>query len=807
MQSAHFPPSALLLALLAGGGPSAAAAQDPAGLTGTGTLLGQVVAEDTGRPLPGTGVEVWSSVDSTRLTQTVSNEIGHFRVARIPEGVYFLRLMNLGYATVATERFEVAYGETRDLGPLALPVEALELEPIQVSTERTVVTYEADRTSYNVGVMPGTEGASVTEALRGIPELEIDIDGRITLRGASPVIYIDGRPAPMSAEALALFLEQFPADYLDRIEVMENPSARYAAEGSGGIVNLVLKEGVELGLSGSVFASTGTRGEHQGGVRGTLQRGPWTFNGSGSAELSDVTRTGYDLRQNLLTDPAYLRQDSWSDRSGLGGDVDLQARFEPTDRIRVFARGRLNRSGAASDGLTTTTHLDDDELPILRYDRTAGSDQRRLSGAISTGFEYRWEPRRHELELDLTVQRGRALEDTSEEVTSDSLGEGVLIPAELTLDDRDDRDLATRLDVGYTHPWGETGRIEAGYELEGETTDNGRVIRFIDDATAGGEEVTDRGYIHDQVVQAGYLTLGRQLGDLGVQVGLRAEHTSSRFGIPAGDAFHQEYLNLFPSASVSYRPQRSLQFRLSYSRRIQRPSGSVLNPVNRSTDPLTRRVGNPDIEPQFTHSLSLNASWSGSMGNLRLSPYYRRTTNDWAETVTVDDDGVSTRTYQNVASQESYGASLTYSLRPIEGWNGFVSVSGRRVIRDASNLSPRYSGSSLRWSSRARIQARITGALNGETTFSYSPPVDLPQGRSDARYAADLGIRCRFLENRASLRLALRDPFQLRRSGERTQDLSYIQIGRSRESTRSAVVTLSYTFGGRGSMRGRDRRR
>lgn len=101
-------------------------------------------------------------------------------------------------------------------------------------------------------------------------------------------------------------------------------------------------------------------------------------------------------------------------------------------------------------------------------------------------------------------------------------------------------------------------------------------------------------------------------------------------------------------------------------------------------------------------------------------------------------------------------------------------------------------------SSRARIQALVTSALNGEVTFSYSPPVDLPQGRSDPRYTADLGIRYRFLENRASLRLALRDPLQLRRSGSRTQDLGYIQVGRSRESTRSAAVTLSYSFGGRG---------
>lgn len=795
------PPTVLLLALLAA---RPASAQELPVLRGTGVLVGVIVADDTGDPLAGTGVEVLWAVDSVRLAQTVTNEAGRFRIGQLPEGDYFLRLENLGYATITTVPFELAYGETRDLGTLALPVEALELAPIRVSAERTTVTFEADRTSYNVGVMAGTEGASVTEALRNIPELEIDIDGRITLRGGTPVLYIDGRPAPMSGEALIVFLEQFRADFVEKVEIMENPSARYAAEGSGGIVNLVLKEGVELGLSGSVHASAGTRGQHGGGVRATLQRGPWTLTGNGSLRLTDVERSNFDLRQNLLTDPAFLRQDSWSDRSGLAGGGDLQARYEPTDRVRVFGRGHINRSGDDGDGLTTTTHLNDAEVPILRYDRASTSDDRSLSGDIAAGLEYRWEPRRHELEIELRAQRGRDLRDREEEITSeDLLEDGALIPAELTLDERTEWQRESSLKVDYTRPLGEDGRVEIGYDLESEDRENDRLIRFVDDPEAAPQgALTDRGYGHREVVNAAYLTVGRQLGGLGVQVGFRAEHTDSRFEIPTGETFDNVYLDIFPSLSVSYRFDRSRQLRLSYSRRVQRPSASVLNPVDRSTDPLTRMVGDPYIEPAFTRSVSLNASWSGSMGNLRLSPYYRQTTNDWAETITVDNDGVSTRTYRNVASEDSYGASLTYSLRPLEGWNGYVSISGRRVIRDASNVSERYSGRSFRWSSRANVNARLTGGLSGQAAFSYSPPVDLPQGRSDARYTADFGLRYRFLDNRASVRLSFRDPFDLRRSSVRTSDLSYIQIGRSRESARSLAVSLSYAFGGRGTMRG-----
>ena len=159
-------------------------------------------------------------------------------------------------------------------------------------------------------------------------------------------------------------------------------------------MNLVLKEGVELGLSGSVFASAGTRGQYGLGARGTLQRGDWTLNGGGFGQLSDNESTSYDLRQNLVADPAFLRQDSRSDRSALSGSMELEARYEPSERTTVFAEARVRRSGSESQRFSTTSHLDELEEPVLIYDRTQVSDSRRLSGDFSTGFDYKWEPRR-----------------------------------------------------------------------------------------------------------------------------------------------------------------------------------------------------------------------------------------------------------------------------------------------------------------------------------------------------------------------------------------------------------------------------
>ena len=772
-------------------------AQDAAVPEGTAVVLGEVVAEDTGAPVPGVGVELLFAADSSAVSSTSADAEGRFRIGRVPEGTFLLRLSSLGYGTVHTQPFEVAAAETRNLGVLRLPVEALAIEGIIVSAERTAVTYEADRTAYNVGVMPGTEGASVTETLSRIPELQVDINGEIMLRNTPVAVYIDGRPAPMTGEALAVFLEQFPADYLQEIEVIDNPSARYDAEGSGGIVNLVTKEGVELGLNGLVFVNGGTRGQYGAGARGTFQRGSWTVDGGGFLRLSDRDNTSFDLRQNLTAQPPFLRQDSWSDRSGLSSHADFEVRYEPGERTSLEVDARVSRSGSDAEGLTTTTYLDELESPTLSYDRSRLSDSRNLSLDFAAEAQHEW-GEDSELDIELEYERGRDRGDTREEITElEDVDQGEVVPSELTLEREEELERELSLDVDFTSALGEATTVELGYQAERGQGETDHVIEFIEDPVAGGGTMTDRGFEEREVSHSVYTTVERSFGDaLSMQVGLRAERVDLEFELPTGESFGKRYTDLFPSANVSYQLDESRQLRLSYSRRIGRPGISVLNPIDRSTDPLRRRVGNPEVDPRYTNSLTLDVSWSGSLGRLRLSPYYSRTSNDWSEITRVDSLGVSIETYENIASRERYGASLTYAMRQLEGWHGYLSLSAAHEDRDASNLAERYSGSSIQFSSRANVTGEITDALSAQGNFSYYPPTELPQGRIEARYRADFGLRYKLLDDRATIRLSLEDPFGLRESSRRLRDVDYILLSRSEESTRSAELSVSYSFGG-----------
>jgi Outer membrane protein beta-barrel family len=310
-----------------------------------------------------------------------------------------------------------------------------------------------------------------------------------------------------------------------------------------------------------------------------------------------------------------------------------------------------------------------------------------------------------------------------------------------------------------------------------------------------------------------YATLLRGFGDLGVQLGLRAERADTKLELPSGESFDNDYFSFFPSGNISYEVAEGKQLRLSYSRRIRRPSPRIMNPTDRSDDPLYRRVGNPDIEPQYTHSLSFDASASTSWGNIRLSPYYRRITNDWADIQTVDAAGIATTTWKNIATTENYGASVTASLRRTGGWGGFASFSTHREVRDASNLANDYSGSSLRWSARTNVSGNLTSTLSMRATASYTPAREVPQGRRSERFMTHLGFRQRLMDGRASINLTVSDPFDLYDSTFQSRDLTYQQIGRSEEQMRAATISFSWSFGGldadddRGAGRGGPGRR
>jgi hypothetical protein len=781
--------AALLLSLAA-----PLAGQDPTGLV-TGT-----VASEAGVPLPGAAVAVRGAADTVLAASAAADSAGRFRVRGLAPGRYSVRVSHPGHAPRDFADVVLTAAEpVRDLGTVRLAAAAVSLEGLEVRAERSAVAIAPDRTLYSVKEMPVSAGGTATDVLRNVPELEVDLNGGVSMRGSAGVtIHLNGRPAPVRGEALGTFLQQFPANRIERIEVIPNPSARHDPEGTGGIVNIVLKDNADLGLSGSLSLNGGTRGSRGGSARIAYQEGRLTLFGGASGNLYRRSSTSFDLRENLAAQPVtYLSQDLRSRNEGSFGMMDLSAELRVREHATVYSALSGYASGSDSDGTSQYLITDAARFPLQRYDRHSrnGWDGRSLD--TSLGIRLTPQPQKHEFTLELRRSDG-ANESRSRIVREMLTAEGAPgdVGDELTLTDsgEDTRDLSLQAD--YTRPWAGEGKLETGYRgMLRRNTDADRTQTFGDPAAAPLHG-TESEYEYREDTHAVYLTLGHSVGKVGIQGGLRAEQAvvGMEFGA-ARQGFERSYRSLFPSASLSYDLGGGRQARLSYSKRIERPWPFFLNPFVPVVDSLNRMVGNPELRPKYTHSLSGDVSWTASVGTLRVSPYYRRTVDNWEQLKRVDTAGVSVTTWENVASIESYGTTFTASLRPAGRVSGFASLSGYRELRDATNLSEEYSADVLRWSASANTTVKVNSRLSLQSMVRYSPPRDMPQGRMGSMVMSSIGARQQLLGEKAWVNLSVMDPFDLWRYSFETRDRTHVQTSRSSWGMRSATLSFTYSFG------------
>lgn len=763
----------------------------------TGSVAGTVLS-DTDEPVALAVVDLRARRDSTVIRSTQTSESGRFLIQGVAPGEYFLQIRRIGFRPSRTVDFTVLAGTARDLGVIRIETSVLVLEEITVSVERPDVIFEPDRTSFLAEALGGAPDAVVTDALRNVPDITIEFDGTVRVRGATPTIFINGQPAPVTGSSLASFLEHFPANQIERIEVLDAPPARFSAEGSGGIINIVLKQGASLGVSGAVSASAGTRGQRGGGGRLTLQQGPWTLNTSANMRWNSSDRSDFTLRQNLSTTPVtFLRQDATSASSGHGGGMFLDLRRRLSERSHLSLRTNASLNGSNSRGLTGVAHLDAGQVPTLWFDRTSRTTSDGLSGSSSLNFSHAWQPQRHQLEISVSGQ----VEDSDSEMRDEAEAETAFygtpgLPWWLTHRTQDDRTTGYSVDGNYTRPFTAQGRLDLG--LAHRFTDAREAqatLRYILPAASDPDDEEVRQVSRLDRTTSAWVTANRRLGRFGVNAGLRGERNDRTLTLRSGELMDREEFNLFPSANLTWNPRQRMSLRLGYSRRVGRPNVNQLDPTDRSTDPLNRTIGNPDLRSSLTHNLSLNYTWTGRLGQFSAGPFWRYTGDGFERITTVDAAGISTTTWANLTSRTDLGTSLSWGPPAIKGWRPRLNANASRSVLSGSPRPGANTGGQLRWSVSGTVEGTLLGALNAQGSFGYQPPRDLVQGRTSGQWRADMSFRYRMLDNRTTVNLSVQDPFALRKTSQELRDPSVIQTGTSRIPTRAMSVSAAYTFG------------
>ncbi len=785
------------LALILLSGAASGAAQEP-GRPGA-EVQGRVVDAEAGDPIPGASVAIWSPADSSIVTGAVAQTDGSFRVQGIPPGSYYAQVTSIGYASHRSADFTIG-GDSRqvDLGVIRLAQSLVEAEEIEVEVERPTVTLELDRNTYLArDIAPAATTAS--EVLESVPSIAVDTEGKVSLRGNENVaVQINGRAAPVRGEQLGAYLQQLPANAIDRVEVIPTPSAAEDPEGMAGIINIVMKQNADLGTSGGVTLGAATTERYNVGANFGYQGGPinlFTTYGYHNNER-DISGINHRDRIDALGSSLSLtEQDVIETTDRQGHNLSTTLDYQLGERDVLTNSLVMNRRSSSEDAFSAYTELDGSRSVTARYARPREDEEDSLLLDYTLAFKRTWEPRSHELSTELRFNRADDEEQTLlwRQPTTEPISR---IEAESNDTDALTRELIGQID--YTRPLGEETKLEAGYKGSARWLD--REFLMLEDSLGTGDFVRSdlsNAFDFDEQVQAVYGVVSRGLGKFELQAGLRAEYASQDF-VLSEESFPHDYTSLFPSGIAVYNASEATQLKLSYSRRIRRPGSFELNPFPVFFDVQNVFIGNPELDPEYTDALELGFTRSGGLGSLQVTPFYRHTSDIIRFVVDTDDvvDGreVTSIRFENLATSDSWGTDVNGTLELGEWFDGMASFNLFKMVTDGGSATS-LSSNAVTWSTRLNGTVQLSPTLSLQAMTFYRAPVEFETGEFSSFKMTSMTLRKKLWDDRASLSLRAVDPFDTMRFRVEVGDDNLVQITEREFDVRSLQLTFQYNFG------------
>ncbi|HLM66525.1 MAG TPA: TonB-dependent receptor, partial [Longimicrobium sp.] len=519
------------------------------------------------------------------------------------------------------------------------------------------------------------------------------------------MVQINGRPTPISGAQLASYLKQLPAGSLDRVEVIPNPSARYDPEGMAGIINIVLKQGVDLGLSGGFQLGASTADRYAGSANLGYQAGATTLFMNYGYSTDDRTVGGVNDRTRLgagRTPLSITEQDIAGANGNAGHNLNASLDYRLNTRDVVSNAIALNLRNSSEDALSAYQVFDGSRLPMATYQRVRDSETDAFMMDYTLAFKRTLQPQRHEFSAELRANRLQD-EDRVSLWRQSSPGQGVV-------DGQRDRTTLSMYQftaqADYTRSFGQRGKLETGYKGTSRLLDRDFDVR--QDPLGNGvwaPSDLSNALEFDETVNAIYGVFSRGSGKLEMQGGLRAEYASRDFSLAnSGESFPYDYTSFFPSGLVSYNLSARTQAKLSYSRRINRPGSGQLNPFPTFFDLQNVFLGNPRLNPEYTDAIELGLQHSGRLGSLQFAPFYRRTT-DIIRIVVDTDDVVSGRevtsvSFKNLDTGSSWGADLNGTLRLGQIFNGLAALNVFKLVTQGTSGESSLATDAVTWSAK-----------------------------------------------------------------------------------------------------------
>lgn len=766
-------------------------AQTPAKITG-------IVIDEGKKPVSFATVSLLHANDSSIVKGALSNDNGAYVFERVVPGNYLIKTTAIGYNAAVSKPFSIAVGAAFNVPPVSMPSASRALKTVTVQASKPLIEHKADRTVMNVENSVLAAGNSAMEILERAPGVSVDKDDNISIKGKKGVtVMINDKLTYLNPAQLATLLRSTDGSNIQSIEIITNPPAKYDAAGNSGIINIKLKKNNQSGTNGSLTLGAGYGAFWKNNENLSLNHKQGKLNIFGTFNHNENKRNQEIGIKRIVTDPAngvtYFNQ--FSDlQSGnkensyrFGADYDSS----PKNTLGFVINGYFNTGNSPTN---TQTYIGPSFNQVDSSLTTVSATHQTYNNfAANINDVFKLDTNGHQLSADLDYSKFNNgsnaqyvtlyfLPDGSPQHPKAFLGN--LTPSVI--------DIRTAK-VDYTNPISKSFKFESGLKLSSVKTDNDLTQRLSE----ADNYASINHFVYNEKIDAAYVNFTKEFKKTSVQLGLRAEYTSSE---AVGDSanviqtINRHYVNLFPSLFINQTLSAKNEIGFSYSRRIDRPQYDNLNPFVFNLDPYTYVKGNPFLKPQYTNNFELNYTYNKQ---LVVTLGYSHTVDVITEVPGTDPaTKVSFITNDNLQVQNNYSINVYTPYTITRWWEGDVNVNGFYLGFKSKNLQ----GSNLN-NGQAAFQARTTQTLSplsgfkAEVTANYQSALVYSLYFVKPQYSIDAGVSHSFANKKATLKLSVSDIFdQLRNDVSTNYQNTNMDIRQKRES-RVTRLTFTYNFG------------
>lgn len=763
-------------------------------------FTGVVKDRSSEAPIPYATVVLKSLSTGLSIEGTTTGDDGRFVIASDSINTS-LHVMFIGYETQVFKALEIL-NQKVDLGVIYLLPATEMLEAAEVEGEKSVLEFKLDKRVFNVGKDISSSGSSALEVLNNVPSVNVDIEGGVTLRGNSGVqILINGKPSVLTDEG-SNALGSISADQIESVEVITNPGSNYQAEGTGGIINIVMKKDVKKGTNGSISVNTGMPANHSVGISLNQRTEKFNFFTQLGAGYRSLPRFNESVNLNRI-DGTEIRSEGTEFRNEMFYNATLGADYYLNDLNVITLSGSFafeqEDQPSETDFLTFTDGVLQESWK--REEETEASNPK-----YQYDLQYKREFKDNEDHTLLFSTLGRFFgKDLSSVFTETDVLGNEDRPKQLTETNFYQRDYTFKLD--YAKPFGERLSAETGALYE--YNDVGNEFAVFNESEEGSF-VPDLDFTNtfqfDQKVLGVYATLAYELEKWGVKAGLRSETTDLvTFLETTGEENNQNYTNFFPSFHTSYKFSKLFSMQAGYSRRIYRPRLWDLNPFFNIRNNFNIRQGNPELLPEFADSYEITAIAIFEKVSINTSIYHLYTTNV-SERVSQFVDNVNITMPMNIGSNRKTGFELNGKYTPMKKlvFNGDLNIGVFSRKGEFENQDFSFRGD--QWSSRITAKWKMKKQIDLEVSGDYNSRVKNVQGVRSGFASMDIGLRKKFWKGKLIVNLSARDVFASR-IRENVIDQSDFYLYSYSRRGRFITFSASYSIGKGEAMQYSGRRR